>query len=98
MGENTNAYGILVGKPERRRPLRRSRHKWVDNIKMNLREIGWGSMDWIYLDQDWNQWRIFVWDLSSSPMCVLLHNEEYIWNSNLNHCNYVLVVNLLSEC
>jgi hypothetical protein len=47
MGERTNAYEyrILVGKPERRRPLERQRHRWVDNIKMDLREIGWGGMD-----------------------------------------------------
>jgi hypothetical protein len=46
MWEKKNAYGILVGKPERRRPLESSRHMWVDNIKMNLGEIGWGGMDW----------------------------------------------------
>jgi hypothetical protein len=41
MGENRNAYRILVGKPEGRRPLGRPRHRWVDNIKIDLREIGW---------------------------------------------------------
>jgi hypothetical protein len=38
-----------VGKPEEKRPLGRPRRRWVDNIKMNFREIGWGGMDWIYL-------------------------------------------------
>jgi hypothetical protein len=59
-GENTNAYRIPVGKPERKRPLGRPGHKWVDNIRMNLREIGWGSMAWIDVAQDRNQWRTLV--------------------------------------
>jgi hypothetical protein len=45
MGEKRNAYRILVGNPEGKRPLRRPRRRWVDNIKMDLREIGW--MGWI---------------------------------------------------
>jgi hypothetical protein len=51
---------ILVGKPEGRRPLRRPRRRWVDNIKMDLREIGWGDMDWIDLAQNRDQWRALV--------------------------------------
>jgi hypothetical protein len=43
------AYRILVGKPEGKRPLGRSRRRWVDNIKMDLRDIGWDGMDWIKL-------------------------------------------------
>jgi hypothetical protein len=49
MGETRNAYRILVGKPEGKRPLGRRRRRWVDNIKMDLREIGWDGMDWIDL-------------------------------------------------
>jgi hypothetical protein len=49
-----------VGKPEGRRPLGRPRHSWEDNIKMDLREIGWGGMDWIDLAQDRDQWRALV--------------------------------------
>jgi hypothetical protein len=49
MGETRNAYRILLGKPEGKRPLGRSRRRWVDNIKMDLREIGWDGMDWIKL-------------------------------------------------
>jgi hypothetical protein len=49
IGAKRNAYRILVGKPEGKRPLRRPRHRWVDNIKMDLREIGWGGMEWIDL-------------------------------------------------
>jgi hypothetical protein len=47
MGEKRNVYRILVGKPEGKRPLGRPRYRWVDNIKMDLREIGWDGMDWI---------------------------------------------------
>jgi hypothetical protein len=54
-GGTRNVYRILMGKPEGKRPLGRQRHRWVDNIKMDLREIGWGSMDWIDLAQDRDQ-------------------------------------------
>jgi hypothetical protein len=59
MGEKNNAYRILVGKPEGKRPLGRPRRtrRWVDNIKMDLRKIGWDDMDWIDLSQDRDQWR-----------------------------------------
>jgi hypothetical protein len=49
-----------VGKPEGKRPLGRSRCRWVNNIKMDFREIGWGGMDWIDLAQDGDQWRALV--------------------------------------
>jgi hypothetical protein len=51
---------ILVGKPEGKRPLGRPRRRWVNNIKMDLREIGWDDMDWIGLVQDRDQWRAVV--------------------------------------
>jgi hypothetical protein len=51
-GEKRNAYRILLRKPEGRRPLRKSRRWWVDNIKMDLEEIGWGGMSWIDLAED----------------------------------------------
>jgi hypothetical protein len=60
LGETRNAYRILVGKPEGKRPLGRPRRRWVDNIKMNLREIGWDGRDWIELAQDMEQWRTLV--------------------------------------
>jgi hypothetical protein len=60
MGETRNAYRILVGKPEGKRPIGRPRRRWVDNIKMDLGEIGWDGRDWIELAQDMNQWRALV--------------------------------------
>jgi hypothetical protein len=60
MGEKMNAYKIMVAKPEGKRPLGRSIHRWEDNIKMDLRAIGWGGMDWIDLAQDRDQWRALV--------------------------------------
>jgi hypothetical protein len=58
--ENRNAYRILAGKPEGKRPLGRSGCRWVDNIEVYLREIGWDGLDWIDLAQDRYQWRALV--------------------------------------
>jgi hypothetical protein len=55
-----SAYRILVGKSEGKRPLGKPKHRWVENVKMGLREIGWGGMDWIDLAQDRDQWRALV--------------------------------------
>jgi hypothetical protein len=60
MGEKRNAYILLVGKPEGKRPLGRARCNWVDNIRMHLGEVGWGDVDWIGLAQDRNRWRAVV--------------------------------------
>jgi hypothetical protein len=60
MGERRGAYRALVGKPEGRSPLGRPRRRWEDNIKMNLREVGWGGMDWIIVAQDRDRWRALV--------------------------------------
>jgi hypothetical protein len=59
-GEKRNAYRLLVGKPEGKRPLGRPRRRWVDNIGMDLGEVGWGDVDWIDLAQDRNRWRALV--------------------------------------
>jgi hypothetical protein len=60
MGEKRNAYRTLVGKPEGKRPQVRPRCRWVDNIKIDLREIRWDGMGWIDLAQDRDQWRALV--------------------------------------
>jgi hypothetical protein len=59
-GDKRDAYRIFVGKPEGKRPLGRQRRTWVDNIKIDLREIEWDGMDWIHLGQDKDQWRALV--------------------------------------
>jgi hypothetical protein len=60
MGEKRNAYRVMTRKPKKKRPLGRPRRRWVDNIKMDLSEIGWGGMEWIDLAQDRDQWRALV--------------------------------------
>jgi hypothetical protein len=57
-----------MGKPEGKRPLGRSRHRWVDNIKIDLREIGWDCMNWIDLAQVRGQWRALVNTLMNLPV------------------------------
>jgi hypothetical protein len=60
MGETRNAYRVFVGKPERKGLLGRPRCRWVDNIKIDLREREWDGMNWIDLAQDRDQWRALV--------------------------------------
>jgi hypothetical protein len=60
MVEKMNVYRLLVGKPEGKRPLGRPRHRWIDNIKMDLSEIGVNVVDWIFLAQDRYGWRALV--------------------------------------
>ena len=60
MGEKRGVYRVLVGKPEGKRPLGRPTRRWVDNIRMDLQEVGCGYVDWIDLAQDWDSWRTLV--------------------------------------
>jgi hypothetical protein len=58
--EKRHAYRLLVGKPYGKRPLRRPRRRWLDNIRMYLVEVGWGDVDWIGLAQDRGRWRALL--------------------------------------
>jgi hypothetical protein len=60
MGQGRNAYRVLVERPEGRRPLGRPRRRWEDNIKMDLKQVGWEGMDWIDMAQDRDRWRAVV--------------------------------------
>jgi hypothetical protein len=60
MGEGRGVYRVMVGRPERRRPLGRPMYRWEDNIKMDLGEVGCGCVDWMELDQDRDRWRALV--------------------------------------
>ena len=60
MGEERGVYRVLVGKPEGKRPVGIPRHRWVDNIRMDLQEVGCGYMDWIGLAQDRDRWQTLV--------------------------------------
>jgi hypothetical protein len=60
MGEKRNVYSLLVGKPDRERPLGRPRRMWMDNIQMDLLEVGLNVVDWIGLAQDRYRWRALV--------------------------------------
>ena len=60
MGEEMGVYRVLVGKPEGKRPLGTPRRRWVDNIRMDLQEVGCGYKDWIGLAQDRDRWRTLV--------------------------------------
>jgi len=60
MGEERGVYRVLLGKPEGKRPLGRPRRRWVDNIRVDLQEVGRGYMDWIGLAQDRDRWRTLV--------------------------------------
>jgi hypothetical protein len=60
LGEKRNAYRLLVGNPEEKRPQGKPRHRWVDNIKMDLGEMGWAGVDWIGVGQDSDKWKALV--------------------------------------
>jgi len=60
VGERRGVYSVLVGKPEGKRPLGRTRRRWEDNIKMDLQEVGCGGVNWIELAQDRDRWRVLV--------------------------------------
>jgi hypothetical protein len=59
-GEREDTYMVLVEKPQAKRPLRRPRRRWEDNIKMDLQKVGWRGVDWIDLAQDSDRWRALL--------------------------------------
>jgi hypothetical protein len=91
MGEKRKLYKVLVGKPERERPLGRPRHGWEDGIRMDVREIGLaGVVDWIQLAQDGDRWRAVVSSVTNlrvlaplswlfSYLCDFLKGNHFIW-------------------
>jgi hypothetical protein len=79
-----NAYGILVVKPEGKRPLGRQRRRWMSNIKMDLREIGWGGMGWIDVAQDKDQWRALANTVMN--LRVLQNAEKFL--SSYTTCGF----------
>jgi ribosome biogenesis protein Nip4 len=74
MGEVRGSYNILVWRPERRRPLRRPMRRWKDSIKMDLREIGFGDVEWIHLAQKKDRW----WALVNTAMNLRFHKMRGI--------------------
>jgi hypothetical protein len=74
MEEMRKVYKILVGKPDRKRPLRRPRCTWEDNIKIDLWKIGLGGVSWIHLAQDNNQWQALV----NTVMTFRFHKRQGI--------------------
>jgi hypothetical protein len=74
MGEKKNVYRLLVGKPEGKRPLRRPRHRWIDNIKIDLLEIGVNVVAWIGLAQDRYRWESSC-ELGNEPSGSIICRE-----------------------
>jgi len=82
MGEMKNAYKIFVGNPEGLRPRGRLRRRWEDNIRMNLTEIGWESVDWIHMAQDRERWRAL--DGWMVGWLVYMESLKDVWGKHEN--------------
>jgi hypothetical protein len=78
MGEKRNVYGLLVGKPEGKLPLGRPRRRWIDNIKMDLLEIGVSVVDWIGMAQDRYRWRALVNSAMNFQFHKILGTTEWL--------------------
>jgi hypothetical protein len=84
IGEERNVYRTLMGKPEGKRPLERPRHRWEDGIRMDLKEIGLGSIDWIQLAQDRDRWQALVNTVMNFR--VLVPRSSLISRQTLSKC------------
>jgi hypothetical protein len=80
MGEKRNAYRVSVEKPERKSPVGRARFTWESNIKMDIRKIGQGGMDWIHLVQDRDQWKALVNTIMNLRVCWMVGHKQSIFN------------------
>jgi hypothetical protein len=89
MEEERKVYKVLVGKPEGKRPLGRPRRRWEDGIRMDLREIGLGGVDWIRLAQDRDRWRAVV----SAVLVLLLCENNALKQKTMTYCIYKLLYN-----
>ncbi|KAJ4446673.1 hypothetical protein ANN_13370 [Periplaneta americana] len=98
MGESRNAYRVLVGRPQGKRPLGRPRRRWEDNIKMDLREVGYDDRDWINLAQDRDRWRPSVRAAMNLRPRDNEHDREVHWDGSqrdFGASGALLVVNIV---
>jgi hypothetical protein len=86
IGEGRNVYRVFMGKPEGKRPLRRPQRRWEDGIKMNLREIGWGSVKLIHLAQDMDRWRALVYAVMTLQVLAPCNWLVSLWHYKKGQC------------
>ncbi|KAJ4450211.1 hypothetical protein ANN_01618 [Periplaneta americana] len=89
MGESRNAYRVLVGRPEGKRPLGRPRRRWEDNVKMDLKAVGYNDREWINLAQDRDQWRAYV--RTAMNLRVLRSQQDIHWKESWPHVSAATV-------
>jgi hypothetical protein len=86
IGDERNVYKVLVGTPEGKRLLGRPRHRWEDGIRMDSREIGWGSVEWIQLAQNMDRWRALV--IMMMKLRVLAPHVSSQWIRSWDNSEY----------